>query len=130
MRRYPCWDIVRKYNSTGHVKNGKSRGRPENWDSKEEKTINLSQNDPKKIQLNFYGILIQKKRCSTSLIRRILISCQLHARIAIKNPILRREIDLPEMFGQMNMLYFPKIFSKVSCFWTKQLWNFTLTNEY
>ena len=57
-----CWDIVRRYNSRGHVKNRKSPGRPKNLDSKEEKRlINLSQNDPKKIQLNFYGILTRKK---------------------------------------------------------------------
>ena len=36
-------------------------GRPKNLDSKEEKQfINLSQKDPKKIQLNFYGILTRK----------------------------------------------------------------------
>ena len=57
-----CWDIVRRYNSRGHVKNRKSPSRPKNLDSKEEKQlINLSQNDPKKIQLNFYGILTRKK---------------------------------------------------------------------
>ena len=57
-----CWDIVRKYHSHGHVKNRKSPGRPKNLDSKEEEQlINLSQNDPKKIQLNFYGILTRKK---------------------------------------------------------------------
>ena len=55
------WDIVRRYNSRGHVKNRRSPGRPKNLDSKEEKRlINLSQNDPK-IQLNFYGILTRKK---------------------------------------------------------------------
>ena len=65
-----CWDIVRRYNSRRHVKNRKGPGRPKNLDSKEEKQlINLSQNDPKKIQLNLYGILIRKKNCSTSLIR-------------------------------------------------------------
>ena len=57
-----CWDIVRRYNSRAHVKNRKSPGRPKNLDSKEEKRlINSSQNDPKKIQLNFYGILTRKK---------------------------------------------------------------------
>ena len=51
-----CWDTVRRYNSRGHVKNGKS---PENLDSKEEKQlINLSQNDPKKN--NFYSILTRR----------------------------------------------------------------------
>ena len=47
-----------------------------------------------------------------------------------KNPILRRENDLPEKFGQMNTLYFPKFSVKMCCFWTKQLWNCTPTNEY
>ena len=57
-----CWNFVRRYNSRGHVKNRKSPGRPKKLDSKEEKQlINLSQNDTKKIQLNFYGILTQKK---------------------------------------------------------------------
>ena len=37
------WDIVRRYNSRGHVKNRKSQGRPKNLESKEEKQlINLS----------------------------------------------------------------------------------------
>ena len=54
--------LPRRYNSRGHVKNRKSPGRPKNLDSKEEKRlINLSQNDPKKNQLNFYGILTRKK---------------------------------------------------------------------
>ena len=84
-----CWDIVRRYNFRGHVKNRKSPGRPKNLDSKEEKQlINLSQNDSKKIQLNFYGILTRKKSCSTSLMRRILISYHFRARIAIKKPYL------------------------------------------
>ena len=57
-----CWDIVRRCNSRGHVKNRNSPGRPKNLDSKEEKQlINLSQNDRKKFQLNFYGILTRKK---------------------------------------------------------------------
>ena len=43
------------------------------------------------------------KKCrSTSLKRRTLISYHLRERIAIKNPILRLEIDLPEKFGQMT----------------------------
>ena len=78
MRRYPCWEIVRRYNSIGHVKNGRSPGRPENLDSKEE-MINLSQIDPKKIQLNFYGILTQKKmfhKFDTKNINLLSIACQ------------------------------------------------------
>ena len=43
-----------------------------------------------------------------------------------KNPILRREIDLPEKFGQKNTLYFPKFSGKMCYFRTKQLWNCTL----
>ena len=79
------WDIVRRYNSRGQVKNRKSPGIQGNLDFKEEKQLKkLFQNDPKKIQLNFYGILTQKKCCSTSLIRRILISYHLRARIAFK----------------------------------------------
>ena len=58
-----CCDIVRRYNSHHrHVKNRRSPDRPKNLDSKVEKQlINLSQNDPKKIQPNFYGILTRKK---------------------------------------------------------------------
>ena len=49
-----CWDIVRRYNFDGHVKNRKSPGRSKNLDSKEEKQlINLSQNDPKKVNSTF-----------------------------------------------------------------------------
>ena len=56
-----CWVMVRRYNSRRHVKNGKTPGRPKNLDSKEEKRlIKFSKNDPRKIQLNFYGILTQK----------------------------------------------------------------------
>ena len=56
-----CWDIVRRYNSRGHVKNRKSPGRPKNLEPKEEKqSVNLSQNAHKKIQLKFYGILSRK----------------------------------------------------------------------
>ena len=32
-----CWDIVRRYNSRGHVKNRKNWGRPKKLDCKEEK---------------------------------------------------------------------------------------------
>ena len=111
-------------------KNRKSPGRPKNLDSKEEKQlINLSQNDPKKNSTQLSWHLNPKKSCSTSLIRRILIY-HLRARIAIKNPIFWREIDLPEKFGQKNTLYFRKFSGKMCCFRTKQLWNCTLTNEY
>ena len=72
-----CWDIVRRYNSRGHRK---SPGRPKNLDSKEEKRlINLSQNDPKKIQLNFYFILTQKKlfhKFDTKNINLLSFACQ------------------------------------------------------
>ena len=56
-----CWDIVEIYNSRRQVKNQKNSGRPKNFDSKEGKQlINLSQNDPKKIQFNFKGILTRR----------------------------------------------------------------------
>ena len=49
MGLYPRWDLVRRYNSRGHVRNRKSPGRPKNFDSKEEKQlINSQQNDPEK----------------------------------------------------------------------------------
>ena len=58
-----CWDIVRRYNSRGHVKNRKSPGRPKNVDSKEEKRlINLSQNDPKKNSTQLLWHLNPKKK--------------------------------------------------------------------
>ena len=54
VRKSSCWDIVRKYNSRGHVENRKSPGTAKNLDSKEEKQfINLSQNDPKKFNSTF-----------------------------------------------------------------------------
>ena len=126
-----CWDIVRRYNSRGHVKNRKSPGRPKNLDSKKEKRlINLSQNDPKKNSTQLLWHLNPKKNCSTSFIRKILISYHLRAKLLSKNPILRQKIDLPEKFGQMNTPYFPKFSDQICCFRTKQLWNFTLTNKY
>ena len=49
-----CWDIVRRYNCCGHVKNRKSPGRTKKLDSKEKKQlIYLSPNDPKKINSTF-----------------------------------------------------------------------------
>ena len=105
-----CWDIVRRYNSRGHVKNGKSPGRPKNLDSKEEKQlINSSQNNLKKIQLNFYGILTRKS-CSTSLIRRILVSYHLRARIAIKKPYLTARNGLARKVWAKEQALLPKIF--------------------
>ena len=78
--RSTCWDIVRRCNSRGHAKNRKSPGRPKNLDSKEEKRlINLSQNDPKKIQLNFCGILARKKlfhKFDTKNINLLSFACQ------------------------------------------------------
>ena len=42
------WDIVRRYNSRGNVKNRKSQGRPKKLESKEEKQlINLSRSSQK-----------------------------------------------------------------------------------
>ena len=105
-----CWDIVRRYNSRGHVKNGKSPGRPKNLDSKEEKQlINSSQNNLKKIQLNFYGILTRKS-CSTRLIRRILVSYHLRARIAIKKPYLTAWNGLARKVWAKEQALLPKIF--------------------
>ena len=71
--------------------------------------INLSQNDPKKIQLNFYGILTQKN-CSTSLIRRILIAYRLRARIAIKKPYLTAKNRLARKVWAKEHALLPKIF--------------------
>ena len=71
---------------------------------------------PKKIELNFYGILTQKMlfhKFDTKNINLLSFACQ---NCYQKNPILRREIDLPEKFGQMNTLYFPKFSVKMCCF--------------
>ena len=105
-----CWNIVRRYSSRGHFKTQRSPGRPKNLDSKEEKRlINLSQNDPKKIQLNFYGILTQKN-CSTSLTQRILIFYHLRARIAIKKPYLTAKNRLARKVWAKEHALLPKIF--------------------
>ena len=124
-----CWDIVWRYNSCGHVRNRKSPDRPKNMDSKVEKQlINLSQNDPEKnsTQLSWH---INPKKCSTSLIRRILIY-HLRAWTAIKKPYLTAKNQLDRKVWQLTTLYFPKFSGKMCCFRTKQLWNCTLTNEY
>ena len=106
-----CWDIVRRYNSRGHVKNRKSPGRPKNLDSKEEKRlINLSQNDPKKNSTQLLWQLNPKKSCSASLIRRILISYHLRARIALKKPYLTAKNRLARKVWAKEHALLPKIF--------------------
>ena len=71
---------------------------------------------PKKIELKFYGVLTRKKCCSKSLIRRILISYHLRARIATKKPYLtvrnrlvwaNEHALLPKIFRQ-NVLFSDK----------------------
>ena len=75
-----CWDIVWKYNSRRHVKNRKRPGRRKNLDFKEEKQLlNLSEDNPKKTQLNFYGILYQKMlfhEFDTKNINLLAFACQ------------------------------------------------------
>ena len=105
-----CWDNVRRFNSRGHLKNRKSPGRPKNLDSKDEKQlINLSQNDPKKIQLNFYGILT-RKICSTFMVQRIIIFYQLCARIAIEKPYLTARNRFARKVWAKKHALLPKIF--------------------
>ena len=111
-----CWDIVRKYHSRGHAKNRKSPGRPKNLDSKEEEqVINLSENDPKKIQLNFYGILTRKKlfhKFDTKNIILLSFACQncyqktyLTARNRLPRKVWAKEHALlPKIFWQ-NVLF-------------------------
>ena len=65
---------------------------------------------PKKIQLNFYGILTRKKNCSTSLIRRILISYHLRARIAVKKLYLTAKNRLAKKVWAKEHALLPKIF--------------------
>ena len=105
-----CSDIVRKYYSRGHVKNRKSPGTPKNLDSKEEtQTINSSQNDPKKsTQLLWH--LNPKKSCSTGLIRRLIISYHLHARIAINKPYLTAKNRLAREVWAKEHALLPKTF--------------------
>ena len=75
-----CWDIVRRYNSRGYVKNRKSPRRPKNLDSKEEKRlINLSQNDPKKNSTQLLWHLNPKKlfhKFDTKNINLLSFACQ------------------------------------------------------
>ena len=105
-----CWDMVRKYNSRGHVKNRKSPGRPKHLDSKEEKRlINLSQIDPKKNSTQLLWHLNPKKSCSPSLIRRILIY-YLRARIAIKKPYFTARNRLARNVWAKEHALLPKIF--------------------
>ena len=74
------WDNVRRYNSRRLVKIRKSPARPKKLDSKEEKRLtNLSHNDPKKIQLNCFGILTRKKlfhKFDTKNINLLSFACQ------------------------------------------------------
>ena len=109
VQKSTCWDIGRKYTSRGHVKNRKSPSRPKNLDSKEKKRlINLSQNDPKKNSTQLFWHLNPKKSCSPSLIRRILISYYLSARIAIKKLTARNRLARKVWAKEHALL--PKIF--------------------
>ena len=65
---------------------------------------------PKKILLNFYGILTRKESCFTSLIRRILISYHLHAWIAIKKPYLTARNRLARKVWAKEHALLPKYF--------------------
>ena len=108
-----CWDIVRRYNSRGHVGNRKSPGRPKNLDSKEDKRlINLSQNDPKKNSTQLLSHLNPEKNCSTSLIRKIIISYHLRARIAIKKPYLTAKNRLARQVWAKEHNLLPKTFGQ------------------
>ena len=106
-----CWDIVRRYNSRGHVRNQKSPGRTKSLDCKEEKQLtHLSQNDPKKNSIQLLWHLNPKKSCSKNLIRRILISYHLHARIAIKKPYFTAKNRLARKVWARKHALLPKIF--------------------
>ena len=106
-----CWDVVLSYNSRGHVKNRKSPCRLKNLDSKEEKQLmKLSQNDPKKTSTQLSWHLNPKKSCSTSLIRRILISYHLRARITIKKPYFTARDRLARKVWAKEHALLPKLF--------------------
>ena len=113
-----CWDIVRRYKSRGPVKNRKNPGRPKNLDSKEEKRlINLSENDPKKNSTQLLWHLNPKKSCSTSLIRRILISYHLRARIAIKkNLSYVKKSTCQRSLGKRTRVTFQSFLAKCAVF--------------
>ena len=86
-------------------------------DPKEEKQlINLSQNVPKRNQLNFYGNLTQKKCCSTSFIRSILFSYHLCARIAIKKPYLTAKNRPARKVWANESALLPKTFWQIVLF--------------
>ena len=62
-----------------------------NLDKREKRWLfKMSVNDPKKIGRKFWLTYSQKKGCSTSLIRNILITYGLRAKIALKKPLLTR----------------------------------------
>ena len=106
-----CWDIVRRYKSQRHVKNRKSQGRPKNLDSKEEKQlINLSQSDPKKNQLNFYGILTRKNlfhKFDTKNINLLSVACQICYEKTLsyrKNSTCQKSLGQRTRFTSQNFL--------------------------
>ena len=82
-------------------------------DSKEEQQlIDLSQNDPKKNSTQLLWHLNPKKCCSTGLIRRIIISYRLSARIAIKKPYLTARNRLARKVWANEHALLPKIFGQ------------------
>ena len=97
-----CWNIVRRYNSRGHVKNRQSPGRPKN--------LILKRKMIPKNSTQLLWHLNPKKTCSTSLIRRTLTSHQLRARIAIKKPyIIARNRFARKVWPKEHALI-PKVF--------------------
>ena len=75
--------------------------------------IKLSQNDPKKNQFNFYGILTQKKCFSTNFIRIIIY--HLRARIAIKKALSRNRLARKVWAKEHALLH--QIFWQTVLFW-------------
>ena len=104
-----CWDIVRRYDSRGHVKNRKSPGRPKNLDSKEEKRlINLSQNDPKKFNSTFMASEPKKMfhKFDTNNINLLSIACQ----NCYQKPYLTAKNRLARKVWAKEHALLPKIF--------------------
>ena len=126
-----CWDIVRRYNSRGHVKNGKSPGRPKNLDSKEEKQlINSSQNNLKKISTQLLWHLNPKKlfhKIDSKNISLLSFACQNCYQKTLSYGVkwtCQKSLGKRTGFTSQNFL------AKCAVFGRNKLWNFTLTNEY
>ena len=127
------WDNVRWYISRGTFQIRKTPVRPKNLNSKEEKQlINLPENDPKKIQPNFYRIFTQKMffhKFDTKSIILLSIACrncyQKTRSYGEKSTCKRKSLGDWTRFTSQNCVAKGAVF-----FWRKHFWNCTLTKKF